>query len=431
MTHNRKADLQRKLAMAVVATPPDGLAGRIKNEIPNDLRFAPEHARKQMRQSAMFNLRIAASIVLLVSSLYFALHLFSRSESNRNITATLQERAPAPVPMRQANVTLPNNPPQPGSIHTQQQTADLPTLPGAPPSTIGSAQPAMRLAEKKREEAVGMTAGTPAYVDTVEAAPAAPKPIIATNAEPSPSVTAESEGFAPERAKSDLAANARTSAAQSIASSQAAGSFAPPPPPPAAAPALRAHDARDAAPARNFGAIEESIARGETPRNGDLDVIVRHFAAPESIAPTIRVELEASSAPLDATKRLLRVSVDAPASSGERITLTFGDAVESHRVLTGALAPNETALYEIEFKQTATPDQTIASVQVGGVTRTIRASDLHSWNFASTRMKRASLAAAWARTLQSRNRADAIVARAREAHIDDLADLAERVERNR
>ncbi|HXH90726.1 MAG TPA: hypothetical protein VNN25_04025 [Thermoanaerobaculia bacterium] len=426
MTHNRKADLQRKLAMASVATPPDGLADRIKNDIPNDLRFAPESARKQMRQSAMFNLRIAASIVLLVSSLYFALHLFSRAGSNANAVATFHEPASAPAPMRPANVTLPNIPPQPGSIHAQQ-AADLPTLPGAPPSSIGSVQPAMRLSEKKREEAVGMTAGTPAYVDTVEAPTAAPEPMIVTNAAPSPGRVAEMEGFAPERAKSDLATTAKTSAAPSIASAQAAGALAPPPP--AAAP--RMAEARDAAPARNFVAIEESIARGETPRNGDLDVIVRHFAAPESVPSGVRVELEASSAPLDASKRLLRVSVDAATSNGEDITLTFGDAVESHHALTGTLAPNETALYEIEFKRTATPDQMIASVKVGGVTRTIRGNDLHTWNSASTRMKRASLAAAWARTLQSRSRADAIVVRAREAHIDDLADLAERVERNR
>jgi hypothetical protein len=428
MTRNRKADLQRKLAMAAVPTPPDGLADRIKNEIPNDLRFAPERARKQMRQSAMFNLRIAASIVLLVSSLYFALRLFSRAGSNTNAVAAFHERPSAPAPMRQANVTLPNTPPQPGSIHAQQQVADLPSLPGAPPTSSGSAQPAMRLAEKKREEAVGMTAGAPAYVDTVEAAPTAAEPMIVTNAAPSPGAATEMGSFAPERANSDLTATAKTSAARSIASAQAAG--VSPPPPPAAAPLSR-RDARDAAPVRNFVAIEQSIARGETPRNGDLDEIVRHFAAPENVPSDIRVELEASSAPLDASKRLLRVSVDAAASNGEDITLTFGDAIESHRALTGALAPNETALYEIEFKRTATPDQTIASVKLGRVTRTIRGSDLHPWNFASTRMKRASLAAAWARTLQSRNCADAIVVRAREAHIDDLADLAERVERNR
>lgn len=426
MTRNRKADLQRKLAMAAVATPPDGLADRIKNEIPNDLRFAPERARKQMR-SAMFNLRIAASIVFLVSSLYFVVHLLSRPGSNTSVVATLQERAPAPAPIRQANVTLPNTPPQPGSMRTQQ-TADLPTLPGAPPSSsIGSGQPSMRLAEKKHEEAVGMTAGAPAYVDTVEAAPAPAEPIIVTSAAPSQGAAAE--GFAPERATSDLAPTAKTSAARSIASTQAGGSLAPPPP--AAAPELPGRAARDVATARNFVAIEESIDRGETPRNGDFDVIVRHFSAPENIPSGTHVELEASTAPLDATKRLLRVSVDAPASSREDITLTFGDAIESHRALTRVLAPNETALYEIEFKRTATPDQIIASVKVGEVTRIIRGSDLHPWNFASTRMKRASLAAAWAHTLQSRNRADAIVVRAREAHIDDLADLAERVERNR
>ncbi len=428
MTPNRKADLQRKLAMAAVPAPPDGLADRIKNEIPNDLRFVPEHARKQMRQTAMFNLRIAASIVLLVSSVYFVLHLLSRSGSNTNGVATLKESASAPSPIRQANVTLPNTPPQPGSIHPQP-VADLPTLPAAPPSSAGSAQPAMRLAEKKHEEAIGMTAGAPAYAGTVEAAPPVAEPMIVTNAAPSTVAASETEAFAPERANSDFAGTAKTSAARSIASSQAAA--VSPPPPPASAAFARPRDVRDAAPARNFGAIEESIARGETPRNGDLDVIVRHFAAPESIPSGIRVELEASSAPLDATKRLLRVSVDDAASSSENITLTFGEAIESHRVLSGALAPNETALYEIEFTRTATPDQTIATVKIGGVTRTIRGSDLHPWSSASTRMKRASLAAAWARTLQSRNRADAIVVRAREAHIDDLADLAERVERNR
>jgi len=59
MTRNRKADLQRKLAMAPVAKPPAGLADRIKNDIPQRLGFEPE--RTQLRKSAMFNLRIAAS----------------------------------------------------------------------------------------------------------------------------------------------------------------------------------------------------------------------------------------------------------------------------------------------------------------------------------------------------------------------------------
>lgn len=411
MTRNRKADLQRKLAMAPVAKPPDGLADRIKSEIPRHLRFEPERERAHLRQSVAFNLRIAASIVLLVSSLYLALHLFSRSDSNTKPVTMMAERTAAPSP-RPALVTLPNTPPQPGSVR-MQQSADLPALPSSPPANISSSQPKDRVAEEKRAEAVGMTTGTPAYADTVEVPAIATERISAANAVPAPA--AEAGSLAPERAERVVA----------TAKSAAAAAAAPAPPPPAT---LRE---RDAAPVRNFVALEEAIARGEAPRNVDIAAIVRHFSAPENPPSDLRVELEASATPLDATKWLLRVSVDAPAASRTEIALTFGNAVAAQRALTGAPAPNETALYEIEFNPNANSDQTIASVHAGGVERAIRVRDLHPWNAASPRMKRASLAAAWARTLQSRTGAGAIVAKAREAHIDDLADLAERAERNR
>ncbi|MEA2239559.1 MAG: hypothetical protein QOC81_4283 [Thermoanaerobaculia bacterium] len=433
MTRNRKADLQRKLTLAPVAKAPEGLADRIKGEIPLNLRFEPEHERARLWQSASFNLRIAASIVLLVSSLYFALHLLSRSKSSTTARAMSEDRAatPAAAPPS-AIVALPNIPPQPGSARLRQ-AADQPSLPSTPPGRIASAQLKDEIAEKKREESDGMRAGAPAFVDTVETSPsaspsatgslamakAAPLPEIAT--EPA---AVEGGSFAPERARADNA-GAKTMAAHSAMPSPSAGAAAPPPP-------LRSSlRAKENAPARSFDAIEESIERGENPRNVDVAAIVRHFAAPERAPSDVRVEVEASSTPLDATKWLLRVSVDAPPSRNAAITLTFGDAISAQRALSGSAAPNETALYEIEFKRNAAPDQTIATVKAGGVTRAVRISDLHRWNDASPRMKRASLAAAWARTLQSRTRADAIVARAREAHIDDLADLAEQAERNR
>jgi hypothetical protein len=427
MTQNRKADLQRKLALAPVAKPPEGLADRIKGEIPLNLRFEPEHERARLWQSASFNLRIAASIVLLVSSLYFALHLLSRSEPNSSPQAMSEDRAAAPV-RPQAIVALPNIPPQPGSARLRE-TADQPALPSSPPGRIVSAQLKDQIAENKREERDGMNEGAPAFAGTVEAPRAATDSLVTAKAAPSPEMSSEPlavEGgsVAQERARADMP-SAKTMSAQPAMPSAAAGAPAPPPPLTAS---LRANDN---APARNFVEIEESIARGEAPRNIDIAAIVRHFAAPETTPAGVRVELEASSTPLDATKWLLRVSVDAPPSTRAAITLTFGDAISAHRALTGSIAPNETALYEIEFKRNATPDQTIATVIAGRVTHTIRANDLRSWNAASPRMKRASLAAAWARTLQSRTRAGAIVARAREAHIDDLADLAEQAERNR
>ena len=46
-------------------------------------------------------------------------------------------------------------------------------------------------------------------------------------------------------------------------------------------------------------------------------------------------------------------------------------------------------------------------------------------------MKRATLADAWARSFESRRRANALIAKAREAHIDDFAQMAESIERNR
>jgi hypothetical protein len=426
MTQNRKADLQRKLALAPVAKPPEGLADRIKGEIPLNLRFEPERERARLWQSASFNLRIAASIVLLVSSLYFALHLLSRSEPNSTARAMSEDHAAAPVP-RQTIAALPNVPPQPGGARLRQ-TADQPSLPNSPPGRIVSAQLKDQIAENKREERDGMSEGAPSFAGSVEAPRAATESLAIAKAAPLTEIAPEPaavEGgnFAPERARADMTA-AKTMAAQSAMPS-AAG--APAPPPPATA-SLRA---KENAPARNFIEIEESIARGETPRNIDIAAIVRHFAAPEKTPADVRVELEASSTPLDATKWLLRVSVDAPPSTRAAITLTFGDAISANRAVTGSVAPNETALYEIEFKRNATPDQTIATVIASGVTHTIHANDLRSWNAASPRMKRASLAAAWARTLQARTRAGAIVARARAAHIDDLADLAEQAERNR
>jgi hypothetical protein len=416
MTRNRKADLQRKLAMAPVAKPPAGLADRIKSDIPQRLGFEPE--RTQLRKSAMFNLRIAASIILLVSSLYLALRLVSRSEMNMSskmASAPKSDSAPAP----RAAIALPNTPPEPGSARVQER-ADLPALPRVPPPTSIAARPApARIAEAKREEAVGMSGGAASYVDTIQEvqpmtqstavvniAPAAPaqSPPAAAVEQPAPLVTAESGS----------AARERTFAKSS-----------------AAAPPAESRDAAAQPAVRNFFAIQQAISRGEAPREMDVYAIVQHFAAPERAPADLHVELEASAMPLDATKWLLRVSVDAPGTTSAPIDLAFGDALTAHRQLAGSVAPNQTALYEIEFKPGAKRDETIATIHAGNARSMVRVADLNKWEKASPRMKRASLAAAWARAPKSRTQTEAIVAMAREAHIDELADIAEQAERIR
>src|SRR3954447_26091565 len=146
MTRNRKADLQRKLTMAPVARPPAGLADRIKSEIPTHLGFESE--RTESRKSAMFNLRIAASIIMLVSSLYLVLRLVSRTESNAHF-ATDRTAATS----SRAAVTLPNTPPEPGSAR-EQPRSDLPAMPSAPPPASVAALPNPRIAEARHNETV-------------------------------------------------------------------------------------------------------------------------------------------------------------------------------------------------------------------------------------------------------------------------------------
>jgi hypothetical protein len=94
MTANRKADLQRKLTLAPVAKPPAGLAERIKREIPKDLRFNAETERERLSKAVAFNLRVAASILILVSSAYLGLHLLSRLDIPAQPKVATQTAAP-------------------------------------------------------------------------------------------------------------------------------------------------------------------------------------------------------------------------------------------------------------------------------------------------------------------------------------------------
>ena len=104
MNANRKADLQRKLTLAPVPKPPAGLAERIKREIPKELRFNAEKERERLSKAVAFNLRVAASILILVSSAYLGLQLLSRldqssptSEQPSRIPAAYRVQ-PKPVP---------------------------------------------------------------------------------------------------------------------------------------------------------------------------------------------------------------------------------------------------------------------------------------------------------------------------------------------
>ncbi|HEV3486616.1 MAG TPA: hypothetical protein VG106_14490, partial [Vicinamibacterales bacterium] len=92
MTTKRKAEIQRKLTLASIPRPPKGLAEKIKADIPKYLNVESE--RERFSRSIGFNLRIAASIIVLVSSLFAMLYVLNEQEP----AAKSMARAPQPQP---------------------------------------------------------------------------------------------------------------------------------------------------------------------------------------------------------------------------------------------------------------------------------------------------------------------------------------------
>src|SRR5712691_5790802 len=107
MNSTRKADLQRKLSMASVPKPPDGLADRIKQDIPEFLRTEPE--RRRFAKLLSVNMRVAASILLLVSSTVLFLRILTpASIEHRN------GEPMAPASRAAKSIVIPNAaPPEP------------------------------------------------------------------------------------------------------------------------------------------------------------------------------------------------------------------------------------------------------------------------------------------------------------------------------
>lgn len=410
MSPNRKADLQRKLAMAPLPKPPAGLAERIKNEIPQHLLVDVRKERQRLSQSIAFNMRVAASVLFLVLSVYLALHVLSRSEN-----ATASRRPPVPVAAAAK--------PQP-----RNEVRPVPPLLAPPPPKVDSKQNA---------------------------------PVQIAEAKPQP----------PMRQKS-VAASEPAGEPGGVAGGSAQGVEMAPPPPPAVsqsaeaplmaeAPAPAAK--REAAPRAQSGFIADAAAAplplspsslfGISLANGKLTgvALIEHFAAPAAPPQSLRLDTEAAL--LDETP-LLRVSVDLPeakhpagsslppVAADAKLDVAFNDdAVVSHRAIAGAASATEsvlpsgasvTALYALELKPGLGRHATIATVRlhyrsvVDGkehdITKKLRRSDIRQWDDASRRMKGTSLAAALVERLAP---AETIAEKARAAHLDELAAVAE------
>jgi hypothetical protein len=340
MRPNRKADLQRKLSLAPVPKPPAGLAERIKREIPKPLVADAEKERARLRQAVSFNIRVAASIILLVSSLYLALNLVSRKFA----------------PEKYALAT--NSSPAAKTSQPQPQLAAARELdripPAAPPPASAVAKPSRARLDERQQAIV---------------AQASPEPLVARE-------EVASKDEAKENAVGGMATNAAPMA--KVAAPMAVAAPLPPPPP--------------------------------------ADALVQRFALADAASATPALDVEASAAPFDERKQIVRVSLDGPHEG--RADVAFNDAaVAAWR----GIASDGTSLYEITLRPGRTGNEVIATARAGAMERVIRRGDLRAWNDASRRMKSASLAAALAAGAPPED----VAAKARAAGLDDLAAAAE------
>ena len=337
MTAKRKAELQRKLAIAPVPKPPADLAERIKGEIPKHLLIDAEKERFRLRQSVAFNVRVAASILLLISSVYLALHLLSRKFGAE---PAMMASKPAAETASAAPVVLPATPPSPEAMQARAKK------------------------EQDRKQII--------------VAQARPEPLTARR-----EVARENEG---------TVGGLAGSAADVAAAPPAVAAPLPAPPPPAAQ-----------------ATTDALVVTAEAP------VVTQRKSAAESITVTPSFDVEAAVAPFDASKQILRVSLD-----GARATpdVAFNDdTVASWHTLVS----DGTSLYEITLRPQTRAEDVIATARVNNMERVIRRGDLRSWNDASRRMKYATLAAALDAGVPPKD----VAAKARAAGLDDLAAAAE------
>jgi len=86
MNSKRKADIQRRLSLAPVPRPPADLLDRIKSDIPEYLR--PDADRRRLTRSVAFNMRVAASILIVISSVIGAIYLLGPEEAMMRMSPT-------------------------------------------------------------------------------------------------------------------------------------------------------------------------------------------------------------------------------------------------------------------------------------------------------------------------------------------------------
>jgi len=456
MNSKRKADLQRRLSMVSVPKPPADLADRIKQDIPRYL--GTQNERERLSKAVTFNMRVAASIIILVSSAYLSIRFFSSASLNRSdapVASVARMEAKktdvlsnaTPPPFRQP-VIAPNTPP----AERQPVSNEV-----APPRSTAE-RIVMHRDVEEVATGVAASASTPAAVPAP--APAPPPPPIAL-AESAPAAAPQAGGAdyydaTAKKAEPNTASNIATESSSANFTRQAQGrmndakTFTAP----ITADLVRSANAasldlgaRDAVFGFSVGSsafenVKTAIEHGEHPSNVDVEGLVNYFAGAAKRTPRdVRLEAEGSPAPVDEGPRtvLVRYTIDTPRdvlpphasvppiATDAKIDIDFDSrAVASFRRVGGdartdanepSLLKNTsvTVVYAVQLQPQVTNWMRVATIRLHytnvtngrdrTLTKVLNVRDVtQPWTSASRRHRLASLGAVWGEQLKSQGK---------------------------
>lgn len=449
MNSRRRAELQRKLSMGPVPRPPDDLLDRIKADIPKHLQ--PEASPARFNASSSFTMRIAASLILLVTTAVVTFRIV-QPDAPKRITSAVRAERPVHAIMKSRPQSAADASAA-GTVATEEVHLEISEAAAEPQRTLlatGSATPAPPVATAPTEASASLARAT-SERDAAASAVTAENPVQpqggVSMAEAAPAMRLESrEG------------------ARSLPPAPPAPA-APPPPPSYVADAMQETTVVASAPLVSeayaqsidlaqkktafgisvdpevFTKIQSDLEKKSRPAAArvNVDALVNYFAGPPARTPRrpVQLEVEASPSPAAGTRNraMLRFSVDTarvkveqrastpPAAIEAKLEIDLNDdVVVSHRRIgsDGELSAEPmllhnlsvTGLYDLELKPNVTRGQRIATIRLRyrdittgreqTITRTLYARDLvRDWSRASRRHRLASLGAVWGESLKS------------------------------
>jgi len=451
MNSKRKADLQRKLALAPVPRPPADLAERIKNDIPDYLK--PDAARRRVTSTLAFNLRIAAALLVVLSSVLAAVYLLEPEDQMRSIAAVNRQGPTQVFAEREAaaatdEVRVEITQTVPAEPATQPAALEMYPTAAAAPRVANTAE----RAEAKEEEDVegGAMGGRLAVAELTAPPPPPPAAAPAQAPEPEPAevalmdradaATEAPAAAAPQRAKVGASLVREAHAADVDLRKRSNSVFGI-----SVDPSV-------------FHNIKETLEKNQRPSASavNLEAIVNYFAGAPPKPPRAGVKLEAEGSPSPVEgigqRGFLRFSIDTaaidsnlPAASNAKLEIDFNSNVVEQATPVGdsavtgpesALLNNVsvTGLYEVTLKANRRTSDRVATVRLTytnvldgkerTLERTVYARDFAKlWTRASRRHRLASLGAVWGQSLKvTAAQAPEVAKRAEELATQNPAD---------